>query len=351
MIVLGLASLAMATAPAAAQEKKAAGKHDTRALYESLRDVINAGADLFNKEADYAGCYRVYVGGLLSIRPFLPRDLQTDINETLARAEKLSRFSDKAFEVRKSIDRIRAWANQQRPLWERLGGDDKVAALIDDFVTAVAKDPKVDITRKGKFKLDAEVIKQHLIEFFSSISGGPFKYSGQNMKDAHRGMGIADSEYDAMVQHLAAVMKKHKVADADAKAVLEAVEGMRKDIVEKRAAAPPPPKKLGKMSAAIPADAGQVTGKVVFAGRPAPPGFVTLVGKERRFSSSIGPDGTFRFKTPIPPGDYRIAIERTPGANIPAKLDIPERYRSETTSGLVFEVKKGANAFELDLAR
>ena len=43
---------------------------DPVALADSLREVINTGADLFNKYGDYAGCYRLYQGGLLSIKPF-----------------------------------------------------------------------------------------------------------------------------------------------------------------------------------------------------------------------------------------------------------------------------------------
>src|SRR5437588_770183 len=45
--------------------------HDSADLYNSLRDVINYGAELFNKQADHAGCYRVYQGALISVRPYM----------------------------------------------------------------------------------------------------------------------------------------------------------------------------------------------------------------------------------------------------------------------------------------
>ena len=96
------------------------------------------------------------------------------------------------------------------------------------------------------------------------------------------------------------------------------VEGLRKDIVEKAGApsgkkatpAPPEPKKADKTPPVDP-NAAQLAGRVTFQGKPAPPGFVTLVdGEGRKFSTSILEDGTFRFKTPLAPGKYSVAIDR-----------------------------------------
>ena len=38
-----------------AQDKKPYEKHDASALNQSLRDVINAGAKMFNEQGDHAG--------------------------------------------------------------------------------------------------------------------------------------------------------------------------------------------------------------------------------------------------------------------------------------------------------
>src|SRR5262249_34402567 len=42
-----------------------------RQIYEVLRPVINAGADLYNRDGDRPGCYRLYQGALLTLRPLL----------------------------------------------------------------------------------------------------------------------------------------------------------------------------------------------------------------------------------------------------------------------------------------
>jgi hypothetical protein len=132
---------------------------------------------------------------------------------------------------------------------------------------------------------------------------------------------------------------------------------------KQQTAAPPPPvtkvdviKKDGpsakKIEVRIDPNLGQVAGKVTFNGQPAPPGFVTLIGTDgRRFSTSILPDGAYRFRTGLTPGKYRVAIERTPGAVIPKDLDIPERYRSENTSGITVQVERGQQIFDIELVR
>src|SRR2546427_227311 len=85
--------------------------------------------------AHHPGCYRLYQGALLSIKPFLTPTTQSDIETALADAEKLPRLSDRAFALRKVIDAIRAQAGTpaagtgKKPgdktlatLWDRLGG-------------------------------------------------------------------------------------------------------------------------------------------------------------------------------------------------------------------------------------
>ena len=91
-----------------AQEKKPYEKHDGSALNQSLRDVINAGAKMFNDQGDHAGCYRLYQGSLISVRPFLPKELQTKIDTGITNAEKMPSFADRAFELRRVLDEVRA---------------------------------------------------------------------------------------------------------------------------------------------------------------------------------------------------------------------------------------------------
>ena len=59
-------------------------------VVDTLRDVHNRGADLYNTGKDFAGAYRVYEGALLTVRPLLAHRpaAQKLIEEGLAAADK-----------------------------------------------------------------------------------------------------------------------------------------------------------------------------------------------------------------------------------------------------------------------
>jgi hemoglobin len=227
-------------------------KH-AKVLRDSLKDVINTGADLFNKYGDHAGCYRLWKGALLAIKPLLAPAMQNEIDMALADAEKLPRVSDRAFALRKTIDAIRdqaggppAGADKKarakkvgppKTLWDRLGGEANVRKVVDDFTKAAAADPKVNFSRDGKYKLDEPTVKfieNQVVDFISSATGGPLKYQGKNMKDAHKGMGITNGEYAAAGLHLKKALEQNGARPQDVEILMKAVEGMRSDIVESK---------------------------------------------------------------------------------------------------------------------
>ncbi len=107
------AALAATGTMNAETEQPKADKHDAKILRDALKDVVNTGAELFNKDGDHAGCYRLYQGALLSLKPFLESATQKEIEDALGGAEKLPRFSDRAFALRKMINTIRSEAAKE----------------------------------------------------------------------------------------------------------------------------------------------------------------------------------------------------------------------------------------------
>src|SRR5438552_15836859 len=61
--------------------KDAGQKALDKQIRASLAKVINTGADLFN-EGDRAGCYRLYQGSLLTLRPMLEH--QPELHKAIA---------------------------------------------------------------------------------------------------------------------------------------------------------------------------------------------------------------------------------------------------------------------------
>jgi hemoglobin len=127
----------------------------------------------------------------------------------------------------------------KKPLYERLGGQKAITAVVDDFVARAAANPKVNFTRKGTnvewepSEQNVKVLKKHLVQLVSKVTGGPQKYEGRDMKTAHRGMMISDEEFDALAVDLIATLTKFKVPKAEQDELVKIVASTRKDIVER----------------------------------------------------------------------------------------------------------------------
>jgi hemoglobin len=105
-----------------------------------------------------------------------------------------------------------------KTLFERLGGREGIANIVDDVVDNHMKNPMVQ-ARFLPYMEDPErlaVIKNHTVDFFSAGSGGPYTYSGREMAETHKGMNISPSEYMEVVDDIFAALEKHAI-DSDTK--------------------------------------------------------------------------------------------------------------------------------------
>lgn len=248
-------------------------------------------------------------------------------------------------------DIVQAGGKKTSTLWDRLGGEDNVAKVVDEFVRTAAKDPEVNFDRGGKFKLDDETlahVKKAMVTYISSLTGGPYQYTGKQMKEAHKGMGITDKEFNATAGHLRKALEKYGAKPADVDEVMKAVAAARASVVEKGKDSGD---KKDKGPQADPTRA-QVKGVVSFKGEPVNYGFVTFVdGDGKKFSANILKDGSYAFRVGIPPGEYTVFVEDSPTPPDPGekRLAIPQKYRSADTSGLRFSPRRGANTFDVNL--
>jgi hemoglobin len=231
-------------------------------LYASLREVINRGAELYN-QGDAAGCFHVYQGALLAVRPALTKEQQRNVEAALGDATREADVRRRAWVLRNALDGIRTQVrptglakeppvkelpmkepSEKEPpakaatLWQRLGGEAGVRKVVDDWFAIVAEDEKADFTRGGKFKPNEEqleALKKAAVAFVSQATGGPLKYTGKSMKVAHKGMEITNEQFDATVADLVQALEKNEVPKEDIAALIKIVSTTRKDIVEAKA--------------------------------------------------------------------------------------------------------------------
>lgn len=114
-------------------------------------------------------------------------------------------------------------------LYQRLGGQPAITAVVDEFVAKVAADSRIN----SRFATtDILKLKRHLVDQVCAASGGPCVYTGRDMKATHAGMRLTHADFDALVQDLVATLDKFKVGQREKQELLAALGPMRKDIVE-----------------------------------------------------------------------------------------------------------------------
>jgi len=120
-------------------------------------------------------------------------------------------------------------------LYERLGRYDGIARIADDYLKGVRADPQLSrfIGRSTDSLVRA---RQLLKDQWCALTGGPCVYVGRDMKTAHGGLGITESDWALNMKYMAAALDKSHVTGSDKDQMLALIDGFRKQIVEKDAA-------------------------------------------------------------------------------------------------------------------
>ena len=130
----------------------------------------------------------------------------------------------------------------ERTLYDRIGGEATIVALVDDLMARAAADPKVNFTRTGTTRPwqatpdNLARLRTRLIQFFGTATGGPQRYEGEDMRTAHRGMRITRGEFDAFLADAAASLEKLGVKEKERKELLAIFESARGTVVEQHRA-------------------------------------------------------------------------------------------------------------------
>jgi hemoglobin len=144
-----------------------------------------------------------------------------------------------------------AQAEGKLGLFDRLGGEKGIAAIVDDFTPRVLQDPRVNWPRNGQkrkgFYLSGGAsvtwsaspenvtrLKSHLTQFLTLATGGPAHYDGKDMKSSHANMRITNPEFDAAVGDIKASLDKLQIPNKEQKELLAIIESTRPEIVTVR---------------------------------------------------------------------------------------------------------------------
>ncbi len=125
-------------------------------------------------------------------------------------------------------------AEQQKPLYERLGGYDAISTVVDVFLTKVWDDPVVGRYFIGMGTDTRNQLRQKNKNLLCFNTGGPCKKINRPLNVVHEGLNITDIEFDIVANHLSDTLKEFKVPEKEYGEVMTKVGGLRPYVVEKR---------------------------------------------------------------------------------------------------------------------
>lgn len=118
---------------------------------------------------------------------------------------------------------------ENKSLYDRLGGKDNIAKVVDELVANVAADARINAFFANT---DIPDFKAKLVDQICEASGGPCKYTGKSMKESHVGMGVKKEHFAALVEDLVKALDKLGVPEKEKQELLGALAPMEPDIVE-----------------------------------------------------------------------------------------------------------------------
>ena len=124
-------------------------------------------------------------------------------------------------------------SSTKETLYQRLGGYDVIAAVIDEFLSRFRSDPRLARFGGGRSLDSRQRTRQLIVDQICSLSGGPSVYIGRDMKTAHAGLGISETEWQANLRHAAGALEEYGVAPREREEFLAIFQRYKDEIVEK----------------------------------------------------------------------------------------------------------------------
>ena len=120
-------------------------------------------------------------------------------------------------------------------MYQRLGGKKGIQSVVNDFAARCVADQRINSYFAGTVADSKRLaaFKQKLADQICEATGGPCKYTGKDMKSAHKGMGITSDAFNYLVEDLAATLGKLKVGSNEQNELIGLLAPMKTDTVEK----------------------------------------------------------------------------------------------------------------------
>lgn len=115
-------------------------------------------------------------------------------------------------------------------MWKAFHEKAGVDRVVDELVDRSLADPRISDIFKSH---DMVRLRRTLKEQFCYILNGGCDYSGRDMKTVHKDMGLQNTDFNALVEHLQIAMDHEKIGFRDQNRFLAKLAPMQRQAVER----------------------------------------------------------------------------------------------------------------------
>ena len=119
------------------------------------------------------------------------------------------------------------------PLYDRLGGEEMIMGVIDDFVAGAVEEEPLKGHLEG---VDQDAWKQTLLAQFTFVSGGEIEYDGSSFKESLAEMGIGEASMETVADQLTLALELNEAWPEDVDELLVALELKEAELAEEEMA-------------------------------------------------------------------------------------------------------------------
>jgi len=117
-------------------------------------------------------------------------------------------------------------------LYQRLGGYDVIAAVIDGMLQRQRADPQLARFSMGRSEDSRQRGRQLLVDQLCALAGGPCLYVGRDMKSSHKGLGITEDDWRKVMAIMRESMTEVKIPHKEQDEVIALWTQYKSEIVE-----------------------------------------------------------------------------------------------------------------------
>jgi len=131
-------------------------------------------------------------------------------------------------------NRIAAAQPETKSLYDRLGGVYNIATVVDDFIERLLVNDTLNANpaiREARARVPKAGLKFHVTALVCEVTGGPCKYTGRTMKEAHAHLHINEGQWQAMVADFVKTLDRFHVPRKEQEELIAIVGSTKGDIV------------------------------------------------------------------------------------------------------------------------